>query len=102
MESLNLNAIATLKKKFKIKVGFSDHSLSTTAGAYAAALGAKIVEKHITLNRNYFGPDHKASLTPSEFIKYVKNIRDVEKSFGNGIKKVERIEKKQSCKCKKV
>ena len=94
IESLNLNAITTLKKKFKIKVGFSDHSLSTTAGAYAAALGAKIVEKHITLNRNFFGPDHKASLTPSEFIKYVQNIRDAEKSFGNGIKKVERIEKK--------
>ena len=94
IDCLNLRVIKNLENKFKIKIGFSDHSLSTTAGAFAVAMGAKIIEKHITINRKYFGPDHRASLIPKEFKEYVKNIRDVEKSFGDGIKKVEKIEKK--------
>ncbi len=101
IESLNLKVIKSLEKKFKISVGFSDHSLSTTSGAYAVAMGAKIIEKHITLNRKSFGPDHRASLIPAELKTYIKNIRDVEKSFGDGIKKVEKIEAKTKQKMQK-
>ena len=94
MQLLNLNVIKNLKYKFKIKVGFSDHSLSLTSGAFAVILGAQIVEKHITLNKNFFGPDHKASLLPKELKSYINNIRDAENCLGDGIKKVESIEKK--------
>ena len=86
--------IQTLNKKFKLDIGFSDHSIDLKSGAFAVMLGAKIIEKHITLNKNLFGPDHKASLTPNELKIYVDNIRDAESSLGDGLKKVEKIEKK--------
>ena len=60
--SLNLNAIKSLKKKFKVEVGYSDHSLSLISPSVAISLGAKIIEKHLTLNNNLPGPDHKSSL----------------------------------------
>ena len=75
LESLNLTVIQTLNKKFKLDIGFSDHSIDLKSGAFAVMLGAKIIEKHITLNKNLFGPDHKASLTPNELKIYVDNIR---------------------------
>ena len=93
IETLNLNVIKNLYKRYKIKVGFSDHSLSIMTGSFATLLGAEIIEKHITLNQKLVGPDHKASLEPKQFIEYVKAIRSAEKSLGDGIKKVERIEK---------
>lgn len=93
INSLNLNVIKNLKKKFKIKVGFSDHSLSKFTGSFAILLGAEIIEKHITLDHKMIGPDHKASLEPKDFCKYVKLIRLAECSMGDGIKKVEEIEK---------
>lgn len=93
IKSLNLNVIKNLKKRFKIKVGFSDHSLSKYTGSFAVLLGAEIIEKHITLNHKMFGPDHKASLEPKNFNEYVKLIRLAENSLGDGIKKVEKIEK---------
>jgi len=93
IETLNLKVIKNLHKRFKVKVGFSDHSLSILTGSFASLLGAEIIEKHITLSQNLVGPDHKASLEPNQFYDYVKAIRSAEKSLGDGIKKVEKIEK---------
>jgi N-acetylneuraminate synthase/N,N'-diacetyllegionaminate synthase len=86
-ESLNLRAIQTLKEAFKLPVGFSDHSLGIYAPIAAVALGAVVIEKHFTLNKNLPGPDHKASLEPKELEEMVKAIRLIEKALGNGIKK---------------
>ena len=93
IKSLNLNVIKNLKKRFKIKVGFSDHSLSKYTGSFAVLSGAEIIEKHLTLNHKMVGPDHKASLEPKNFNEYVKIIRLAENSLGDGIKKIEKIEK---------
>jgi len=90
---LNLRAINLLKKKFNVEVGFSDHSLGVQASIAATALGAKYIEKHLTLNKNYKGPDHKASLDPDEFNYLVKSIRVVEDSMGKPIKKIYKSEK---------
>mgnify|MGYP006094644801 CR=1 FL=1 len=84
---LNLRCIETLQKKFKNTIGYSDHSLGITAPVIAVTLGAKIIEKHITLNRKDLGPDHAASLEPLEFKKMCSDIRNVEKMLGSSIKK---------------
>ncbi len=86
-EETNLRVIQTLKDAFKIPVGFSDHTVGTIIPATAVAMGANIVEKHFTLDKNMEGPDHKLSLEPQEFKKMVENIRAVECSLGDGIKK---------------
>ena len=75
LSDLNLDNINVLKNTFNTEVGFSDHTKSLKTGLYAALLGATIIEKHITLNNKLNGPDHKASLNPKNFKKYVKNIR---------------------------
>jgi len=93
-EDVNLRAMITIKKAFDVKVGFSDHTPGIEIPIAAVALGAEIIEKHFTLNRNMEGPDHKASLEPDEFAAMVKAIRNVEKSLGNGIKKPSRSEAK--------
>ena len=87
MEDVNLRAMETLKQAFKIPVGFSDHTLGITASIAAVALGACVIEKHFTLDRNLPGPDHKASLEPDELKEMVKAIRDVENVLGGGIKR---------------
>ncbi len=87
MEDVNLKAMLTLGESFKTIVGFSDHTLGIECSIAAAALGAKYLEKHFTLDRNLPGPDHKASLEPSEFEEMVRAIRNVEKAMGDGIKK---------------
>lgn len=87
MEDVNLRAIETLKHAFKLPVGFSDHTLGITVPIAAISLGAVVVEKHFTLDKNLPGPDHKASLEPEELREMVKVIKDVEKAFGDGIKK---------------
>jgi len=87
IEDVNLRAMGTLKQAFKLPVGFSDHTLGITAPIAAVALGACVIEKHFTLDRNLPGPDHKASLEPDELKEIVKDIREVEKALGNGIKK---------------
>ena len=87
IEDVNLRALETLKQAFKIPVGFSDHTLGTTASIAAVALGACVIEKHFTLDRDLPGPDHKASLEPDELKEMVKAIRDVEKALGDGIKR---------------
>ena len=86
-EEVNLNAMLTLKEAFKLPVGYSDHTLGIEIPIAAVALGADVIEKHFTLDRNLPGPDHKASLEPDELKTMVKKIRNVEKALGNGIKK---------------
>jgi len=87
VEDVNLLAMLTLKKELGVEVGYSDHTLGIAVPIAAAALGAKIIEKHFTLNRNMDGPDHKASLEPAELKVMVSAIRDIEKALGNGVKK---------------
>ena len=93
-DEINLNVIATLRNIFKLNIGFSDHSLGVYASIAAVALGAKVIEKHLTLSKNLKGPDHRASLDPSEFKFMVQGIRIVEKALGDKIKKVTKSEKK--------
>ena len=93
IEDVNLRAMETLKQSFKLPVGFSDHTLGITALIAAVALGACVIEKHFTLDRNLPGPDHKASLEPDELREMVQAIRDVEKALGDGIKLPTKSEK---------
>ena len=83
---VNLKAIKTLSDAFQCPVGYSDHTLGITAAIASVALGASVIEKHITLDRNLPGPDHKASLEPHEFTKMVQAVRDTEILLGDGIK----------------
>lgn len=85
-ENVNLNAMNTIKDAFKLPVGYSDHTLGSTVAIAAVAMGAKVIEKHFTLDKNMEGPDHKASSTPDEFKELVQSIRNVEKALGNGEK----------------
>ncbi|MTK11387.1 MAG: N-acetylneuraminate synthase [Clostridiaceae bacterium] len=87
IEDVNLRAMLTMREAFKIPVGFSDHTLGFESAVAAVTLGAEFIEKHITINRNIEGPDHKASMSPKEFKEYVMYIRNTEKLLGNGIKK---------------
>ena len=87
MEDVNLKAIRTIKECFDISVGYSDHTCGIEASIAAVAIGAQIIEKHITLDKNMQGPDHKASIEPEELHNLVSAIRNVEKAIGNGIKK---------------
>ena len=93
-DEINLNIITTFKKIFKFNVGFSDHSLGIYASIAAAALGATVIEKHFTLNKNHKGPDHKASLDPQELKSMINGIRVVEKILGSKVKKITKSEKK--------
>jgi N,N'-diacetyllegionaminate synthase len=93
-DEINLNTIATLREKFKLNIGFSDHSLGVQASIAAVALGAKAIEKHLTLSKKLKGPDHKASLNPKEFKFMVQSIKIVEKTLGNKIKNITESEKK--------
>jgi len=86
-EELNLRAIKTLKEAFKLPVGYSDHSLGIYAPIAAVTLGAIVIEKHFTIDKNLPGPDHKASLNPEELKEMVKAVRLTEKALGDGIKR---------------
>jgi N,N'-diacetyllegionaminate synthase len=94
VEDVNLRAIQTLKCAFKLPVGFSDHTLGITVPIAAVALGAVLIEKHFTLDRNLLGPDHRASLEPDELKRMVRAIREVEKALGDGVKKPTEDEKR--------
>ena len=86
MQDVNLKAMLTLKEAFKIPVGYSDHTEGIEVPVAAVAMGAKVIEKHFTLDRNMEGPDHLASTEPDEFKKMVESIRNIEKAMGNGEK----------------
>jgi len=93
-EDVNLYAMITLKKKFGVEAGYSDHTLGVEVPVAAAALGASVIEKHFTLDRNMEGPDHKASLEPVELKAMVKAIRNLEKALGSSVKKPSASESK--------
>jgi N,N'-diacetyllegionaminate synthase len=86
VEEINLRAMITMKEVFGLPVGYSDHTPGIEIAVAAVALGAAVIEKHFTLYRNMPGPDHKASLEPSELQAMVKAIRNVEKALGDGKK----------------
>lgn len=93
MENVNLRVMETLKNKFDVPVGLSDHSVGIEVPIAAVALGASVIEKHFTLDRKMKGPDHKASIEPDELKKMVKAIRNIEIAMGDGIKKCSDIER---------
>jgi N,N'-diacetyllegionaminate synthase len=93
-EDVNLNAMITMQEFFNLPVGYSDHTMGIEIPIAAVAIGASIIEKHFTLDRNMAGPDHKASLEPDELSAMVKAIKHVERSMGNGIKKPAESERK--------
>lgn len=86
VNEINLNAMTTLKDSFHLTTGYSDHSTGITIPIAATALGAQLIEKHFTLDKTMPGPDHKASLEPSELKDMVQAIRDIELALGNGVK----------------
>ena len=93
-EDVNLKAILTLKEKFGVRVGYSDHTKGIEVPIAAVAMGAEIIEKHFTLDRTLPGPDHVASLEPQELKAMVNAIRNIEKAIGSGIKQVSPSEQK--------
>lgn len=101
MEDVNLKAMQTIAQTFKIEVGYSDHTLGIEVDIAAVAMGAKVVEKHFTLDKNMKGPDHKASLEPSELKDMVRSIRNIEKALGDGIKRSSPSEFKNKCVARK-
>lgn len=91
-DEVNLRAMQTLKDAFKCQVGYSDHTMGTEIPVAAVIMGAEIIEKHFTLDRNMEGPDHKASLEPQELKLMVQQIRHIETALGDGIKRPNKSE----------
>lgn len=94
MEDVNLLAMKSIQSKFNVKIGYSDHTLGIEIPIAAVALGAEVIEKHFTLDRNMGGPDHRASLEPAELIQMVKSIRNIEQALGDGVKAPSKSETK--------
>ena len=92
MEDVNLRAMVTIGKELDVNFGYSDHTLGIEADIAAVAMGASCIEKHFTLDCNMEGPDHKASLEPSQLKAMVKAIRNIEKALGSSIKKASKSE----------
>lgn len=93
-EDVNLNVLKTLKERFGYEVGYSDHTRGIEVPIAAVALGATVIEKHFTLDRNMEGPDHKASLEPEELKQMTESIRHIEKALGSADKQPTESEKK--------
>ncbi len=94
MQDVNLKAMQTIANAFHLPIGYSDHTEGIHIPIAAVAMGAKIIEKHFTLDKNMEGPDHKASLEPHELKEMVRCIREIELALGNGIKQESESEKK--------
>jgi N,N'-diacetyllegionaminate synthase len=86
-EDVNLRAMAAIRSAFDIEVGYSDHTPGIEIPIAAAALGARVIEKHFTLDRNMRGPDHHASIEPAQLKAMVDAVRNIEVSLGDGIKR---------------
>ena len=93
-EDVNLNAMISIKNAFKVDIGYSDHTPGIEVPIAAVALGATVIEKHFTLDKNLPGPDHKASLNPGELKAMIRSIRNRELAMGNGIKQASTSERK--------
>lgn len=94
IDEVNLSAMDTLRKTFSLPVGYSDHTSGIVVAIAAVARGAKAIEKHLTLDRNAEGPDHKSSIEPKDFRIMVDAIRDIEKAIGTGEKRAQPSEAK--------
>ena len=92
VEYTNLKVMETLGNEFNVPVGLSDHTLDIEIALAAIAMGARVIEKHFTLDQSMTGPDHRASLNPHQLKDMIQKIRNIEKSFGDGIKKPHRLE----------
>lgn len=88
MPDINLHAMQSIRTKFGVNVGYSDHTLGIEISLAAVALGATVIEKHFTLDRTLPGPDHKASLEPRELKSMVDGIRNIEVALGDGVKRI--------------
>lgn len=88
MDEVNLRAMQSIQAAFGVKIGYSDHTAGIEVSIAAAALGATVIEKHFTLDKNLPGPDHKASLEPDELKAMVNGIRNIETALGDGIKRL--------------
>lgn len=93
-QDVNLKAMLTLKRELGLEVGYSDHTQGIEVPIAAVAMGAAVIEKHFTLDRNMEGPDHKASLEPPKLREMVQSIRNIEQALGDGIKKPSFSERK--------
>lgn len=93
-QDVNLKAMLEIGQKFSVKIGYSDHTKGIEVPIAAVALGATVIEKHFTLDRNMEGPDHKASLEPDELKKMVNSIRHIEQALGTGHKGISASERK--------
>jgi len=94
MGDVNLKAMLSIKDAFKVNIGYSDHTLGIEIPIAAVALGAKVIEKHFTLNKDMEGPDHRASLEPNELKEMIRSIRNIEIALGDGIKRPSSSEEK--------
>ena len=94
MEDVNLKAMLTIKENLNVRIGYSDHTSGIEIPLAAVAMGATVIEKHFTLDRKMPGPDHNASLEPSELKEMVVGIRNVEKAMGSSVKKPSKSEAK--------
>ena len=94
MKEVNLKAMKSISSAFGVDVGYSDHTKGIEVAISAVALGAKVIEKHLTLDRSLPGPDHLSSLEPIEFKKMVDSIRNIEVALGDGIKRPTESEKR--------
>jgi N,N'-diacetyllegionaminate synthase len=88
MTDVNLLAMKNIQERFEVAVGYSDHTLGIEIPIAAVALGATVIEKHFTMDRNLPGPDHKASLEPGELKSMVEGIRNIEVALGDGVKRL--------------
>jgi N,N'-diacetyllegionaminate synthase len=88
MEEVNLSAMQSIQAAFGVAIGYSDHTAGIEASIAAAALGATVIEKHFTLDKNLLGPDHKASLEPDDLKSMIEAIRNIEIALGDGIKRL--------------
>ena len=93
IEELNLSCIKTLKEKYNCEVGYSGHEFRLGTSVAAVYLGASIIERHVTLDRTMWGSDHMASVEPQGLFKLVSGIRELEKSYGDGVISVSESEK---------
>lgn len=96
MDEVNLSAMLTIREALGCKVGYSDHTMGIEVPVAAVAMGAEVIEKHFTLDRDMEGPDHKASLEPEELARMVAAVRNIEKAMGDGVKRPNRSEAETS------